>query len=265
MPKLRSKSAIPLKPEWANSISELRQRLNLSQTDFGLRLHSSAMGISRWERANQEPSASSYIELGNLAGDPLCWYFWGRAGLRAEDLLRVMPRLGRQFSRPPSPAIDFGTAHAGAGGKNLSGPQLVAIPLLRVAVASDGGKGDSSTLLHEEPVESMIEVPKEWCPNPSTTTCLRVRGSSMMPLIYDGDILAVDSSQVDFSELNDKVVVAWHKDMGMMVSRLRHYGDTEVLQPENKEYESIVLNNNHKWRILAKVLWWIGNAPWFDT
>jgi len=83
----------------------------------------------------------------------------------------------------------------------------------------------------------------------------------MMPLIYDGYILAVDSSQTDTLELNSKVVIAWHKDMGLMVSRLQHYDHTEVLQPENKEYESIVLNNKHKWKILAKVLWWIGKAP----
>ena len=83
----------------------------------------------------------------------------------------------------------------------------------------------------------------------------------MTPLINDGYILAVDSSQTDFSELNGKVVVAWNKDMGLMVSRLQNYDHTEVLQPENKEYESIVLNNKHKWKILAKVLWWIGKAP----
>ena len=82
----------------------------------------------------------------------------------------------------------------------------------------------------------------------------------MIPLIYDGYILAVDSSQTDLSELNGKVVVLWNKDMGLMVSRLQNYDHTEVLQPENKEYESIVLNNKHKWRILAKVLWWIGKA-----
>jgi len=260
MRKSQGKSNILPKQEWATSISDLRRRLNLSQTDFGLRLHSSAMGVSRWERGGQEPSAGSYIELGNLAGAPLCWYFWGRAGLRTEDLMRVMPRLGRQFSRPP-PVIDFRIVHAGSGDKKLTTPQLVAIPLLKVAVASHGGTGDSSTLLHDAPVESMIAAPKEWCPNPSTTTCLRVRGNSMMPLINDGYVLAVDSSQTDHSELNDKVVIAWHKDMGLMVSRLHHYDHTEVLQPENKEYESIVLNNKHKWKILAKVLWWIGKAP----
>ena len=40
----------------------------------------------------------------------------------------------------------------------------------------------------------------------------------MMPLINDGYILAVDSAQTDTSELNNKIVIAWHKDMGLIVS-----------------------------------------------
>ena len=259
MRKSQGKSNISPKAEWATSVSELRQRLKLSQADFGQRLHVSAMAVSRWESGNQEPTAGSYIELGNLAGAPICWYFWSRAGLRAEDLTRVIPQLGKRF--PQTNRIDFRIAHAGSGGRKLGTPQLVAIPLLKVAVASHGGRGDSSTLLDDAPVESMIAAPKEWCPNPATTTCLRVRGNSMVPLIYDGYILVVDSSQSDPSELNGKVVIAWHKDMGLMVSRLQLYDHTEVLQPENKEYESIVLNIKHKWKILAKVLWWIGKAP----
>src|ERR1700693_356003 len=251
-------SASPPKPEWATSISALRHHLNLSQTDFGHHLHSSAMGVSRWERGAQEPPSHSYIELGNLAGAPLCWYFWGRAGLRSEDLMRVLPQLRARFNRTSS--LDFQIADAG-GGNKLNKPQLVAIPLLKVAVASHGGVGDNTTLLHDAPVETMIASPKEWCPNPSTTSCLRVRGNSMMPLINDGYIVAVDSSQTDSSELNGKVVVAWHKDMGLMVSRLQHFDHTDVLQPENREYEPIVLNSEHKWKILAKVLWWVGNAP----
>jgi SOS-response transcriptional repressor LexA len=217
------------------------------------------MGISRWERGVQEPPSHSYIDLGNLAGDPLCWYFWGRAGLRAEDLARVISKLGKRIGQRPN--IDFQFVRAGSGGRKLSTAHLVALPVRKVAVASDGGKGDSSTLLHDAPIESMIAAPKKWCPNPSTTTCLRVRGNSMKPLISDGYILAVDSSQTDPTELNDKVVIAWHKDTGLMVSRLQRYDHTEVLQPENKEYESIVLNSKHDWKILAKVLWWIGKAP----
>ena len=49
------------------------------------------MSVSRWERGILEVPANIYIKLGNLAGDPLCWYFWGCAGLRSEDIMRVLP------------------------------------------------------------------------------------------------------------------------------------------------------------------------------
>jgi len=72
-----------------------------------------------------EPPAGTYIELGNLAGKPLCWFFWGRAGLRNEDLMRVMPKFRRRLSL--TNAINFQIASAG-GGKKSKVPQLVAIP-----------------------------------------------------------------------------------------------------------------------------------------
>ena len=90
MPKVPKKSKTP-EPEWSRPIQELRRKLGLNQVELGLRLHYSAMAISRWERGEQEPTDRGYIELGNLAGDPNCWYFWGRAGLHSENLLRVMP------------------------------------------------------------------------------------------------------------------------------------------------------------------------------
>ncbi len=83
----------------------------------------------------------------------------------------------------------------------------------------------------------------------------------MMPLIHDGYVIAVDSTETDHSGLDGKIVVAWNKDKGLTVSRFRRYDHTEVLQPDNQEYESITLSNSNRWKILAKVLWWVGQAP----
>jgi SOS-response transcriptional repressor LexA len=139
--------------------------------------------------------------------------------------------------------------------------ELVAVPLLKVVAAAPGEKGDGKPELDDAPVDSMIAAPKDWCPNPTTTSCLRVRGNSMSPLILEGYIVAVDSSQTDRSVLDGKVIIAWHRDMGLTVSRFRRYDRTEILQPENQEYESIPLSGKQQWKIVAKVLWWIGKAP----
>jgi len=215
----RSTPKTSIEPDWATGILEMRQRLNPSQATLAGSLHCSAMAISRWERGDQEPGAGGYIDLGNLAGAPLCRYFWDRAGLRTEDLMRVMPKVWKRFSQ--AQAINLQVASAG-GDKKSSASYLVAIPLLKAVVASHGGKGDSSMLLHDAPVETLIAAPKEWCPNPFATTCLRMRGDSMMASIHDGYILVADSSQTHPAELDGKAVIVWHKDMGLTVSNMHH-------------------------------------------
>jgi SOS-response transcriptional repressor LexA len=261
MPKPLSKLKLLAKPEWAERISQLRGQLRLNQTAFGHKLQSSAMAVSRWERGAQEPPSHSYIEIGNLAGDPRCWYFWGRAGLRSEDVMKVMPGMQRRLRRAHT--HDFEIVGAGGGnGKSAEKLQLVAIPLLKAIAASHGQKGDDIPFLHDAPIESMIAAPRDWCPHPASTSCLRVRGQSMTPTIGDGYIVAVDSSQTDRSKLDGKIVIAWKKDKGLTVSRFKRYDHTETLQPENPQYESITLGHKHdKWKVVGKVLWWIGKAP----
>jgi len=78
------------RPDWAEKILILRNRLRFSQGDLASRLNVSAMAVSRWERAINEPPAEAYIELGKMAGDPDCWFFWQRAGLSKADLKRVL-------------------------------------------------------------------------------------------------------------------------------------------------------------------------------
>jgi SOS-response transcriptional repressor LexA len=259
MRKATNRTHTPARPEWAATISRLRKRLSMNQSAFGHEVNSSAMGVSRWERGAQEPSSHSYIELGNLAGDPECWFFWERAGLRSEDLMRVVPKLRKRYQETKVGSIQI--VHAGGGGRTVDKAQLVAIPLLKIVAATNGQKGDDVPILNEAPVESMIAAPKEWCPSPASTYSMRVEGNSMNPLIYDGYILVVDSSQTNRAELNNKVIIAWHKDFGLTVSRFRRYDHTEVLQPENREYDSVTLDRSNKWKIIGRVLWWIGKAP----
>ena len=260
--RLRRKLSRPAQPEWAMSIVRLRTGLALNQVAFGTAFHCSAMAVSRWERGISEPPSHIYIEMGNLAGDPLCWYFWGRAGLSKEDLLRVMPQLQARLRKMQLPHLEMVAAGGGATKQEKQDRlRLVAVPLLNSVAVAHGEKGEGGTLLDDAAIESMIAAPKAWCPNPATTSCLRVRGSSMSPLIHDGYILAVDSAQTEIGQLNGKIVIAWHRDKGLTVSRLKRFDHTIVLQSENANYESITLSGKQKWKIVARVLWWIGKAP----
>ena len=243
------------KSEWAKRILALRRRLKMSQSELGKQMNASAMAVSRWERGIQEPPANIYIQLGNLTGDPECWYFWGQAGFSSDDLMRVLPAVRSRMHQDRRVKLQY--VHAGVRRHARRSDELVAIPLLPIVAATHGGTGDPVDKLNHVPPESMVAAPSQWCPNPASTSCLRVRGRSMMPLIHDGYIVVIDTSQTSHNDLYGQIVVAAHKEHGLMVSRLQRFDHTEVLVPENREYESTAVSTNG-WRIVAKILWWIG-------
>ena len=244
--------------EWAARITALRRRLGVSQSDLGRRLNSSAMAVSRWERGAQEPPANVYIQLGNITGDPECWYFWGRAGLHSDDLMRVLPAVRTRLRKDRLPNLQLVQAGVHRTTRKRK-DQLVAIPVLPVVAATHGGKGDPAIALDQARPEAMLAAPSQWCPNPAHTSCLRVRGRSMMPVLHDGYIIVVDMSQTNRLKLYGHIIVAAEKEQGLVVSRLQRFDGTEVLVPENREYDSFPLSTS-RWRIVGKILWWIGRA-----
>jgi len=249
-------------PEWARKILRLRRRMGLTQAAFASRLHYSAMALSRWERGTHEPPAQAYIQIGNLIGEPESTWFWERAGFKSSDLSKMVPEGRRVLRKSVFP--DFDLVIAGSHRKNDSGspkPRLVAVPLLAAHAATHGGKGDQVMDLNEVPALDIIGAPAMWCPHPADTSCLKVRGSSMSPLINEDDIVAVDHSETDPSELSGKIVVTWQRENGLTLSRFLLVNGIQLLESENRDYEAVKLGKNRNWRIIGKVLWWIRKAP----
>jgi phage repressor protein C with HTH and peptisase S24 domain len=246
-------------PEWASRITRLRKQLGYSQGELARKLECSAMSVSRWERGLMAPSGEGYIQLGRLANDSDAWFFWGQAGLQEADVMRRLPE--QQEGRRLVTSALLEKAHASGEGKAESKQQTVVIPLLTSVVGSHGHSGTKKLSLDRVPATRMVTAPEEWCPNPRYTSMVRVKGSSMEPLIRDGDILAVDSFQTEREALHDMIVVATSEKKGLCVSRLRRYDTLDVLESENREYSPIVLGKNSGWRILGRVLWWISAAP----
>jgi transcriptional regulator with XRE-family HTH domain len=251
----KSETAIP---EWARRIEDMRQTRKLSQEGFGSRVGVSAMAVSRWERGVAEPTGETYIRLGNLADAPLCWFFWKRAGLRLSDVTRVLPEANRRFAE--NRILDVQFVKAGSSKRHsLAAADLVAIPLLPVHAGTPGVQGDTSDLTDISP-ESVMAAPKDWCPNPVSTVCLRVKGDSMSPLILDGYIIAVDTATTENDTLVGQIVVAWHREKGLLVSRLIRFDHMDALVSDRREYDSVSITAGSEWRIVGKVLWWTGRA-----
>jgi hypothetical protein len=117
------------------------------------------MAVSRWERGEAQPPADAYIRLGKLAGDPLCWFFWGRAGLNTADVIRVLPKARRRFLDDRSTRLQV--VHAGARRERPEDDAFVAIPLLPVSAASPGWRGDRVSDLDQLKPEAMLAAPAE--------------------------------------------------------------------------------------------------------
>jgi SOS-response transcriptional repressor LexA len=257
MDKHRSPSS-----EWVAKILQLRKHLGLNQSEFASRLNYSAMALSRWESGLHEPTAEAYLRMGNLAEQSASNWFWTRAGLKSSDLSRMFPEGSGVLRREDFP--DFEIVVARSGGKRPAAktkPKLVAIPLLAVHAGTHGAKGDQVVDLDQAEVSEMIAAPAQWCPNPATTSCLRVRGASMSPTIYDGDIVVVDSTQNEAKDLNGKIIVAWHQATGLTLSRFLMMKGVQLLESENRDYKPISVGRDRNWRIVGKVLWWIRKSP----
>src|SRR5437899_3973482 len=138
--------------EWAQRVSSLRRHHGFSQMELGRRLRCSAMTVSRWERGMLEPSAESYIQLGNLSCEPDCWYFWGRAGLQSSDLMRVLPDTQSQRVRTTAfPNLDIVVAGTGNKKDNPKGGRLIAVPLPKIHSRKHWETGEQGTELKTIP------------------------------------------------------------------------------------------------------------------
>ncbi len=245
-------------PEWATQITALREQLTINQAELARRMDCSAMTISRWERGLLQPSAEHFIQLGNLGDKSEAWFFWEKAGIQPAKMAHALG--GRSRKKPTdAPGLELVRSRPAAS-LDQKLPQVIGVPLLKGVVGAHGADGDHRSL-RTMPVAEMVGVPASWCPNPAYTSLLRVKGHSMEPLIRQGDLIAVDSYQTERAKLYGKIVIASSHGHGLTVSRLRRYDTLEMLEPENRDYESIVLSKSGGWRVIGKALWWIAGAP----
>jgi transcriptional regulator with XRE-family HTH domain len=228
------------RPEWAVHIERLREGLHLNQAGLARLLNVSPMAVSRWERAVNEPEAAYYIHMGTLAGDPDCWYFWQRAGLPAIDLKRAL-RKSRSTKNAHAVADDL---------------EAQATPLLALT-AGTTGPGDNEPNLEHSPTIAKVMAPSDWNESKASVRCLRIAGEGMSPLILDGSVVAIDLSHFDHSELYNHVVLAWQKDFGLIVRRMKKFGAAEVLVADSDRSGSTTITLDRNWRILGRVVWWI--------
>ncbi len=242
--------------EWTERIRRLLSDLNLSQAALAGRLGVSPPTVSRWLKGHHEPTAESYVALGNLARPPEGIYFWERAGLDASGLMEA--GFLRELTSTPVHLRDLNVV-AGKKTSTLLDSQgnAVAIPLLNATAYGDRIPPHENVSLSQVEVEDILLAPLSWCPHPDNMIGMHLEGDSMVPIIADGSILFVDTAAKDRKELHQRIVVVSHRDLGFKVARLQHIAGSDILVSANYKYPPLDVGNTSKWKIFGEVLWWV--------
>jgi transcriptional regulator with XRE-family HTH domain len=246
----------PAGPEWSERIMRLAAELKLTQAGLAERLGVSAATVSRWIQGKYEPTAEGYVSLGNLARHPEGDYFWERAGIdtsafpdtsfrRAQSSLRVTLR-------------DFSVITTRKTSKLLPDRgSVVAIPLLNVSAYGDPVPPAENVSLSEVKVEEVLLAPLGWCAHPDHMISMHLTGDSMVPTISPQSILFVDTASTEREQLNQKIAVVSHRDLGFKVARLQRLANSDLMVSANHKYLPLDISNASKWKIFGEVLWWI--------
>jgi phage repressor protein C with HTH and peptisase S24 domain len=242
------------KHEWAEKVVSLRSKLGLRQVEFAHRFGVTQAAVSRWESGAKEPGRKTYAEMGNIAGEPDCWYFWKRAGLDKGALIEQVPLTQPTVQTSVQVEIAGRSLRQSAYAVKKI-PDAVAIPLLKDAAAAGPPRS-----IDERDVDERLVVPRRMCPHPDDTVCIRVSGDSMSPVLEDEYVVAVDTKQQDPLQLYNQMVVARDPEGGVTIKWLRKVDDELMLLPQHTSvrHPPTLISKTSGWKIVGRVLWWIG-------
>jgi SOS-response transcriptional repressor LexA len=126
-----------------------------------------------------------------------------------------------------------------------------------VRLLSDSAAAGNPSCINENDIEGYAVTYRAWCRNPEMTTCVRVRGDSMSPLIPDGSIVAINHLKRHPEKLKGKIVAALVDD-GVTIKYFDYTDNHFVLYPENRQYTPIFLKKSRENLIIGKVEWFWG-------
>jgi len=243
-------------PEWSNRIRQLLVDLKLTQAGLAERLGVSPPTVSRWIQGRHEPTAESYIALGNLAGRPDGVYFWERAGMDTTGIQEAS--FLRAISSLRVSLQDFQLIAGKKVSQHVAGKgNAVAIPLLNVIAYGDRIPPRQNVSLSQVEVEDVLLAPLSWCPHPENMISMHLEGDSMQPLIPPNSIIFVDTAMTDRDYLHQRLTVVAHRDLGFKVARLQRLTGFDLLVSANHKYTPVDVSNASKWKIFGEVLWWV--------
>lgn len=253
---------------FSRKIKDLRQQLELSQEKLARRLNITKKTVAEWEQGRQPPSPERALQMARLVGPGRLRRWFIQLALErigadpplVLDALLDLPNTRRGTASPlsaqgPLRVADLRIVTPTAWSERLRALEgldhYVPLPVLKDAAAAGAPRE-----IAEADVDSYALIYYSWCPNPQNFTCVRIRGDSMIPILHDGALVAIDHTQRDPLMLHQKMVAARAED-GVTIKWLERDPDgTLRLVPENKHHSALTLPRTPDNPIIGLVAWW---------
>lgn len=209
-------------------IKKVRLVKNLTQQAFANSLGISQGYLSEIEKGIKQPSDTLLIAIQYLYKINKDWLLTGE---------------GEMFIGRPEVAESYN--------KQGTGEDFILVPVMSGEISAGGG------LIPDETIELRLAFRRDWIKrhgDPRNMSLIRVKGDSMEPTFYSGDLVLVDHSKNYLDPQGG--VYAISIDNHIMIKRL------QILYPERKikvisdnpKYESFIVNPDEL-IINGKVIW----------
>lgn len=221
-------------------IAALRKSLNLSREVLARKLGVSHMTVFRWENSADSPSPTNLLALGRIAPDDQREFFFDHSGI-------VKDYLTESGSFSPL------GAHIALTGGGLAHPAAPA-------------KINSLTDEHGAPIDGAgfayaILFRGDRKIKPESLVVISVRNNDLSPLLEEGYLAIVDSSNQEWKSLQGKLVAVKVKD-GVIIRWLHHDGVHDVLDAERRSGKNwrITVSNRSEYEMVGRVISWVGTT-----
>jgi transcriptional regulator with XRE-family HTH domain len=245
------------RPEWSIHIQRLISRLKLSQAGLATRIGVSPATITRWIKGGHEPTSASYLAMGNLAGSPDGDYFWERAGVDLANFPDTKLRMTHSSLRVNLKDFKLVSGRKLSRGVVASKSNAVILPLLNITAYGDRVPPGPHVTLSQAEVLDVLMAPLSWCPHPEHMLCMHVSGDSMASVIPADSIISVDTAIAERSQLDKKLAVFSHRDLGFKVARFQRLSTSDILVSANHKYLPVDVSDQSKWKVVGAVVWWV--------
>jgi SOS-response transcriptional repressor LexA len=207
-----------------------RRSTGLNQAEFGKRLGVSQSAISNWESDTDKPSPLVVRQLAEMTNNPdFIAEFLDASGL---------PHLVIGQCKAFSPS-----------GRETETKEIIQL--------RDPNAAGTPRVLDTSEVESVLRLPRVWFPIQSEIYAIKIEDDSMAPVIANGSLVFVDTSQSHLEMLVDKLVVVRIKN-SVVIRTLRKDRRLFLVPHAITERNPVIaLESGLNQTIIGEVVLWI--------